>query len=56
MSEWNPKAAWDRLCRGMREWIVEDEQDPEPADPSMFFHLAIAMPLVIGVLSMLRRL
>jgi hypothetical protein len=53
MRPWNPKTVWRRVRRSVRDWIEPEEAEP---DPSLLFHLAFTMPLVIGILFALRQL
>jgi hypothetical protein len=57
MADWNPKHLWDDLRRAIDEWMVpEDDGEGEQADDgTLLFHLIFTAPLVIGVLTMLRR-
>jgi hypothetical protein len=52
MKPWNPKTVWRRVRNSVRDWMQPEEAEP---DPSLLFHLAFTMPLVIGVLVALRQ-
>jgi hypothetical protein len=53
MSNWNPKSLWDELKRTFEGWTNDDEE--QSSDPTLLFHLMFTAPLLIGLLTMLRK-
>ena len=54
MRDPTPRTLWDQLCQAVKEWV--DEEEPSAADPALLFHLALSVPLAIGLLVALRHL
>lgn len=56
MRDLDPKNLWDQLVASLRGWMDEEEEDEEQAsDPGLVFHLTLTIPIVIGILMMVRQ-
>ena len=60
MGDWQPERLWRSVRQRVREWMgVEDTSDTQSnedeADPTLFFHMAVTAPIVIGLLILMRR-
>lgn len=53
MRDWSPRTLWHDLCEIVEEWM--SGEDADEVDPALLFHLALTVPLLIGLVAMLRR-
>jgi hypothetical protein len=54
MKDTDPKSLWDELRQAFDDWMGVDPEQADD-DPSMLFHLLFTVPLVMGLIVMLRR-
>jgi hypothetical protein len=54
MKDRHPKTLWDQLRQALDTWMGGEPEEGEE-DPTLLFHLCLTAPLLIGLVSMLRR-